>query len=214
MFSISKILVRVLVVEFYTQNLGLFLFIFFVMFGMVEGSQLVNYHLSLITGIIQSTAFLIAVLCVWVIYGIKSLQFISSQITKPQNAFLYVLGSLPRSSQQLLLFFIHLFVHAPVLLYVTAIAGVAFHLNKWLIGFEVIVFNLLLCFALSLFSWQKINNPISLKYSKVLKSPKFLRKHLAWFYGAFLFNDLKIMIAVTKLFSYFLSSSNKCNTRG
>ena len=203
MFPISKVLVRILVVEFYTRNAGQFLFIFFIMFGMVEGSQLLNYHLSLIIGVINSTLFYLGVLAVWLLYGIKSLQFVTSQLAKPEHSFFYALASLPPATQVLLFFIVHLLIQQPVWIYALAIVGVAFAQHNWFIGTEILVFNITLCFLLSIITVYKLNNPSSNAYTSFLKTPSFLKQSLAWFYGAFILNELKIILLVTKLFSYF-----------
>jgi len=203
MLPINKVLIRIIVTEFYKQNLGLFLFVFFVMFGMVEGSQLIYYHLSLITGVIQSTTFFSLVLALWLIYAIKSVQFVTSQLGKPQYSFLFVLTSLPKFAQVFAFALVHVLIHTPVLLYAFAIVTVAFDYGQWLIGTEVIVFNLLLCGILSLASVHKLNHPNAFSNVIFFKLPRFIKKSLAWFYAAFLLNELKVITIVTKLFSYF-----------
>ncbi len=203
MLPINKVLIRIIVTEFYKQNLGLFLFVFFIMFGMVEGSQLIYYHLSLITGVIQSTAFFSLVLMLWLIYAIKSAQFVTSQLAKPQHSFLFVLTSLPKLFQVFAFALVHVLIHTPVLLYAIAIATVAFDQGQWLIGMEVIVFNLLLCGILSLVSVHKLNHPSAFSNVTFFKLPRFIKKSLGWFYAAFLLNELKVITTVTKLFSYF-----------
>jgi hypothetical protein len=170
---------------------------------MVEGSQLLNYHLSLIIGVINSTLFFLGVLAVWLLYGIKSLQFVTSQIAKPENSFFYAVASLPHHTQVLLFFIVHLLIHEPVWLYALAIVGVAFTYHNWIIGMEILVFNITLCFMLSIITVYKLNNPSSYAYSNFFKTPSFLKQSLTWFYGAFILNELKIILLVTKLFSYF-----------
>ena len=203
MLPINKVLIRIIVTEFYKQNLGLFLFVFFIMFGMVEGSQLIYYHLSLITGVIQSTAFFSLVLTLWLVYAIKSAQFVTSQLAKPQHSFLFVLTSLPKFAQVFAFALVHVLIHTPVLLYAIAIATVAFDQGQWLLSTEVIVFNLLLCGILCLISVHKLNHPSAFSNVTFFKLPRFIKKSLAWFYAAFLLNELKVITTVTKLFSYF-----------
>ena len=71
-----KILVQVIVQKFYERNVGLFFFIFYLMFGIVESTQIITYHLSLIYGVLSSSVFLLMVCGVWVLYSLKYLQFI------------------------------------------------------------------------------------------------------------------------------------------
>ena len=203
MFSISKVLNRVIVFQFYQQNTGLFLFIFFVMFGMVEGSQLVNYHLALMTGIVQSTVFLLLVFCVWLSYSIKSSQFVLTTLARPENSFLFTTASLPRSQQIGYLLLIHSFIHFPVWVYAILTSFVAFKLGSILIGIAILAFNLLLCLIASIVSFKKLNNPTSFHSSLLLRIRFPVKKTLSWFYVAFIANDLKMILVITKLFSYF-----------
>ncbi len=203
MFSISKVLNRVIVAQFYQQNAGLFLFIFFAMFGMVEGSQLINYHVSLITGIIQSTAFLLIVFCVWILYTAKGVQFVISTLGKPQNSFLYTITSLTRIKQFSYLFLTHTLVHIPVGLYSLAIVWVALKQGQPMIAMIILVFNFLLCLLASLVSVYKLNNPSSFHISFFAKIKFPRKKTLTWFYFTYILNDAKLTFTITKLFSYF-----------
>ena len=204
MLSINKVLNRVIVAQFYQQNSGLFLFIFFVMFGMVEGSQLINYHVSLMTGIIQSTAFLLIVFCSWILYIVKAIHFVTSTLGKPQNLFLFVLTSLSPTKQFLCLFLAHSLVHIPVGLYSIATVLVAFKQGHPLIGVLIIGFNIMLCSLASLVSVYMLNNPSSFYISPFIKIKFPKRKTLIWFYFSFILNDVKLIFLVTKVFSYFV----------
>ncbi len=97
MLSLIRTINKVIVSKFYEQNAGFFLFVFFLMFGIVESSQLVSYHLSLIAGIIESTVFLAVVCTGWLIYMAKCLQFVLSRLDLPENEFLFRLGMMDRT---------------------------------------------------------------------------------------------------------------------
>ena len=202
MFPISKVLNRVVVAPFYKQNTGLLLFIFFIMFGMVEGSQLFYYHLSLMTGIVQSTVFLSLVLALWFVYAIKSSQFVMSQLAKPQNAFLYTLTAVPRAVQLGNVFVVHVLIHLPVWLYATATSFVAVNQGKPAIGFLILAYNLLLCLALSFVSVQKLNHPTSFSISLFSRVKLPFKKPVLLFYVGYIFNNVLLIFMVTKLFSY------------
>ncbi len=169
---------------------------------MVEGSQLVSYHLSLMTGIIQSTSFLLIVFSVWFVYSVKSSQFVISSFAWPQNSFLFTLTCLPRSHQIGYLLFTHGFIHLPVWAYALVTSLVAFKQGNLLIGIFLLSFNFLLCFTMSVISVFQLNNPSSLYRSPLfhIQFPK--KKTLTWFYLSFIMNDLKLITMVTKLFSY------------
>jgi hypothetical protein len=204
MFPISDVLTRVLVAQFYKQNSGLLLFIFFVMFGMVEGSQLVSYHLSLMTGIVQSPTFLALVLLLWLVYAVKSALFVGAQLSKPQNTFLYALAALPRASQLVNLFAPHLLIHLPVWFYAMATSFVAINQGKPTIALLIIAFNISVCMAMSWVSVRKLNHPGSFSASLFSGIKLPFRKPLFWFYLGFIMSDALLILIITKLFSYFV----------
>jgi len=204
MFPVSSILNRVVVAQFYKQNSGLLLFIFFIMFGMVEGSQLVYYHLSLMTGIVQSTTFLGLVLLLWLTYAVKSSQFVVAQLAKPQNAFLFTLAAMPRTRQMVNLFATHVLIHLPVWLYAAATSLVAINQGRPAIALLILAFNIFICLAMSWVSDLKLNHPtsFSISFFSSIKLP--FRKPLFWFYLGFIMNDVLLILMMTKLFSYFI----------
>src|SRR5919112_5834252 len=88
-----RILQKVLVNYFYQANSGLFLFAFFVLFGLPVYP--VAFHLSLITGFLKSQEFLGLVMFVWFLYNLKCLDYILKQLNNSRQAFLYCFTYLP-----------------------------------------------------------------------------------------------------------------------
>ncbi len=62
MKAILHMMIKALVVPFYKDHAGMLIFVFFLMFGVVEASQVVNYHLALIHAMLSSGIFLLIVL--------------------------------------------------------------------------------------------------------------------------------------------------------
>ena len=56
---IAKILQSVLINHFYKLNAGFFIFLFFLLFGVVRGGQLIEFHLGLIQAILGGPLFFI-----------------------------------------------------------------------------------------------------------------------------------------------------------
>jgi hypothetical protein len=139
----------------------------------------------------------------WLLYAVKAMQFVSSAIDKPQNSFLYTIASLPKKTQLLAFFFIHLFLHIPVWLYVVITSLVAVNYDKIGIGVLLLSYNFALCTAISFFSMHKLNSPGERPSVTLSSWFSFVRKKtLVWFYFMFLSSDLKLIAIITKLFSY------------
>ena len=89
MLSVTKVLGKVLVARFYERNAGLFFVVFYLMFGIVESSQIISYHQSLIYATLTSLVFQLMVGGVWLLYSVKCIQFIAEQLRQPQNQFVF-----------------------------------------------------------------------------------------------------------------------------
>src|SRR5438067_4122637 len=102
---VTKILTRVIGVQFYQRHAGLFLFIFILMFGVVHGEELWYYHLSLMYALLGSTIFMAVVASLWFLYAMKCAQFTLKILSDPQQQFLYVVSGLPKRKLFASLFF-------------------------------------------------------------------------------------------------------------
>jgi hypothetical protein len=97
----SKIFFRSFVQPFYRENIGLFVFVFSMMFfivSKVDGAGLYEYHYSLVTGMLNNNILLSCVLFLWLIYVRKYVLFVSGTISNPQYTFLHIYNQLPKSS--------------------------------------------------------------------------------------------------------------------
>lgn len=142
MLPINKILLKVLVAKFYERNAGMFLFIFFLMFGIVESTQIVSYHKSLMYATLTSPIFLICVSVVWTLYLLKCIQFISSQLDLPENNFLFQLTRLNWHQQYVSISFNVFLIYEPVLIYSLFIVGLGFYTKIYLTSSLIILFHI------------------------------------------------------------------------
>src|SRR6201746_1856947 len=92
--SLSELAHKVFIARFYTQNAGFFLFIFVMMFGIVQGGLLLRYHYQLIMGILEVPAALLVALGLWSLYLFKCMKFVSKTIIAPDGFFLRILNEM------------------------------------------------------------------------------------------------------------------------
>ncbi|MBI3218714.1 MAG: hypothetical protein HYZ44_04325 [Bacteroidetes bacterium] len=147
MLSVTKVLGKVLVARFYERNAGLFFVVFYLMFGIVESSQIVSYHQSLIYATLTSAIFQLMVFGVWLLYSLKCIQFIAEQLRQPQNQFVFQLALINHSqlfSQSLQLI---LLLHLPVLAYTTFIIALGFQSQNYISVASIIIFQAALYLA-------------------------------------------------------------------
>ncbi len=120
---VISILQRVLVNHFYKINAGFFLFAFFVLFGLPY--QVASFHLSLISGIIQSTVFLEVVMLIWLLYNLKCIDYVLKQLRLPSQLFLFCLNNLSNKKIYLYMLYVQVLVYMPVIVYAGVIAFMA-----------------------------------------------------------------------------------------
>ncbi len=144
--SVLNILQKILVNHFYKVNAGFFLFFFFILFGVVKGGQLIDYHLSLIQGMIESAVFLGCVIIIWFLYTLKCVNHITKQLTEPRQRFLITLNTLSSKEQYLYMLLVHIQIYLPVLLYAILIATIAARQHLFGSMFAVLISNMVMIF--------------------------------------------------------------------
>lgn len=146
MFESFRLLSKVFTSRFYITNTGFFLLLFYLLFGVVEGGQLVQYHVGLMKGFLQHRGFLLAVSGLWLVYNGKCLYFILKTMQTPGYSFLYaVIGSLPLWKRYLFWCLIQITIYFPVLVYAGVSIGVAAGMGLYGTVAFLLLFNVLMC---------------------------------------------------------------------
>lgn len=123
---LSNILLKVFASGFYRTHAGIFFFLLFVMFGMVEPSQLLGYHLTLMLAFISSPLMMVIVFAVWLVYTFKCWHYVAGQAFALQQQFLFYSSSSYTKSKQFSSWFIlQAYIGLPVLVYAGISLGVA-----------------------------------------------------------------------------------------
>jgi hypothetical protein len=200
--TIFSILQRVLVNHFYKVNVGFFMFLFFILFAVVSGGQLISFHLSLIHGMIQSFVFLGCVIFIWFLYTLKCINYITKQLNEPRQHFLSILNRLSEPEQFLYLLFVQVMVYLPVLIYAAIVARIAAKEHYFISMGLVIASNLVMiiapAFVYKLYLQKRVTG-IRLNLP-VLQLPKPFFSLSLWF----IWKERKQMLLVSKLFSFLL----------
>ncbi len=202
MDPVMRILSQVVVKKFYERNSGFFLFVFFLMFGIVESTQIVNYHLSLIYGAITSPVFFLIISVLWSFYMTKCFAFVVEIRTLAENSFLMQLGQLKKSRQFLFLLVTFLLLYLPVEIYSMVIVSVAVHGQYYFMASLIVLVHFTL---LMVATWVTVKNINSTKAQfSLLPSLKWpWPKPLPFIYLNALTSDHKIILLLTKAFSFF-----------
>lgn len=90
----SRILIKTLATQFYRINSGLFLTVFLLLFGIVNGKDCLNMHYAIMQEIVNNSVAAIVAIFITTLYTLKCIQFSKQQITHPRNRFLLELRTL------------------------------------------------------------------------------------------------------------------------
>jgi hypothetical protein len=204
MGAIISVLIKVLVKKFYERNVGLLFFVLYLMFGVVESNQLISYHRSLIYGVLGSPIFLLGVMGVWILYALKYLQLILSELSEQQNQFLINYSRLTKAEQFWPMLFSVTLIYQPVLVYSAFIVSVGIITKQFLPTIEVIVFHVGILIVSTLVILKRINSLLERKQGTsfpMLKWP--WKKSFPLFYLNHLTHQLPLGLLFTKAFSLF-----------
>ncbi len=208
---IARILQSVLVNHFYQMNAGFFAFLFFVLFGVVKGGQLIDYHYSLIIAFLESPIILAGVILAWVLYTLKSTNYIIKRILEPRQLFLTCLNHLSNKQLFAWMLLTQVQVFAPVWVYAAIATAVAIHLHYWAQAGIIVLANLVLIFTASRWYMSTIRHHGTEGF---LGKWAFLDKWTAWiswknrfvkpvftFAMLHLLRERKQMLLLTKVFT-------------
>lgn len=204
MSAILHLMIKALVVPFYKNHAGLLFFVFFLMFGIVESTQIVFYHQSLIYGMLTSSIFLLVVLIVWLLYQLKSLHFLIKTSNEDAYQFLNHLSLLPNQQSFSYFLLVNFLTFLPVFVYTLAIyiLGIqnnffnavaivfSFQAALWLISTWVLNYSIRHRHIASRFNLPEL----SLPYQRTLLG----------IYAGYLFKEEKSAVILSKLFSVSL----------
>jgi hypothetical protein len=204
MGAVIRVLTKVLVKKFYERNVGLLFFVFYLMFGVVESNQLINYHRSLIYGVLDSPIFLVGVMGAWVLYALKYLQLILAELVQPHNQFLIDYSRLTRTQQFWPMLLSIVLIYEPVLIYSVFIIFIGFSSKQYWPTIEVIIFHIGVLTTSTIIILNRINSLYERKQLIIFPALRWpWKKTFPLFYLNHLTGQLPLALLFTKVFSLF-----------
>ncbi|WP_212002768.1 hypothetical protein [Chitinophaga sp. HK235] len=177
MRSTTAILQKIFTAQFYIQNTGFFLVLFYLMFGVVDSSSLLSYHRSLMMGFLEGHSFLLLVLFLWTLYLLKCTGFVMKTLQTRGYEFLYTtMGSMHKKQRLREWAFIHTAIYLPVLIYsgIAIVVGVRHHYYST--ASIILIFNIAMCcWPLALYE-RKLHNPDTLFFTGHLQ--RWINRHI------------------------------------
>ena len=112
-----KLLVRTLGITFYQQHVGLFLVAFYLLFGMIQGYALIDFHIALLVSICSSPLNFLMLLAIWFLYAVKYVFFVKKKLALPSYQFTSAVTSMPSKRQYILWAKLYGLMLLPILVY-------------------------------------------------------------------------------------------------
>lgn len=213
--SLTRILLKIFAYRFYREHSGL-LFFFFVTIlnycffiktaGVYRAEESVFYHLMLIMSFIVTPVIMIVVLAMWLLYTIKSWQYVSRQLSQEQNQFLfYSMTSYSKFDQLKSWFCVQMVISLPLIGYwfLAMVLGLVYH--AYLIPLITLVFIMLLALAsamLYVFLVNRISKTPGISF--LMRISRAWQKPYASLFIYHLLNRLKLAFILTKIFSFLI----------
>lgn len=212
---LTTVLIKIFTKGFYRVHSGMFLFFFVTLimyFFFIEvlnqthlpPDQIILYNLMLVLTVISSPVMTALVFVAWLVFTVKSWNYITGQILIPSNQFLfYSSTSVSKVDQFKSWFIVQLTISLPIAGYglFSMVIGTIF--GYCIIPIIILLYVLLLSTISGFIYVRHVNNPISRNSKSVLS--RIVGGWSKPFFSLFLyhiFDKHKISLVVTKLLSY------------
>jgi hypothetical protein len=202
MKSILHILFKVWVQQFYQRNAGFFLFLFVVLFGVVQYP--LDYHFKLMQGIVTSYITLFIAILIWILYAGKCGTLILKSITK-EKVWLLEVQAIDTKRLLLSLAAVQIMLYLPVTVYVLFTIGVGVYIKQYLAAVILALFLILIhILSVALYYQSLFGNDVQIK---LLNKPFFSFRFPKDFLSLLLWYNIyrgKLKTVAVKFFSFLL----------
>jgi hypothetical protein len=170
--------------------------------GRANGVGMLEYHYSLIRGMLTNAPFLLAVFGVWLAYALKCGQFVTSSLQKPAFSYLYQLSLVNKRKVYGLLLKVQLMLFLPVLSYLVAIMAIGYHEHWFMFANLALLFNVFVCIVSTGWYLYLIQRQGEFPFQIKWKLPSLLkRKSYTQFLLHYVIEKGKVQFLVTKLYN-------------
>jgi|GEM_PF-825038 len=199
-----SLLHKTLAREFYTQHAGLFLFLFYLIFGAVEPGQMLNYHKSLLMAISSAPLALLSCFLVWILYALKCILFVHKQQKQANHTFLNLLTTLSPGRQIKVWAKLYIILFLPVLVYIVLILMTSVYMKYYWNVPGIVLFTGFLISAAAFYNYR-FNNNSFIQHKALIRIPfPLFRKPEAIWPVFYVIQQQTMMFFVCKVLSFLL----------
>ncbi|RZL38636.1 MAG: hypothetical protein EOO96_02500 [Pedobacter sp.] len=196
-----KLLVRTFGFTFYQQHAGLFVVFFYLLFGMIQGYDLISFHLALLISICSSPINLTLLFLFWTLYSLKCLHFVTQQLKQDDYRFINTLSILPKFEQLKVWVRLYAFLLMPVLFYSVFVLATAIRNQYYFTAFATVFAVFILLGALA-YQTFRATNFASFVSKQWIKLPVIKLNKPFWSWPIFyLVNEQRLVLLLCKMVS-------------
>lgn len=198
MKSINKVLIRVLVKEFYQENAGFFLIVVGLLFGFLKIPQ----HVDIASGLASKPVYYLIPFALWSLYALKTYFFVHRIKKLPANSFLTDFILISTAKRKIATVYLQLLLLAPILGYSILLGITAYRIEAYESVLLIVSGNILILMVAAHFLHSRLIEPVDAKSSNnFIYWTQKLPKHLSTLFIHHLFNRQSIPLLFTKSLS-------------
>lgn len=199
------LLTNSIVKPFYRENAGLLCFVYYIMFlapGAANGVDMLDYHYSLIRGMLHYPSMLLLTYAAWVAYAFRCSQFVNRSLGKPEFSYLYLLSQLDTRKLYLLLLQVQGLIFIPVLSYLVIIVIIGYREGWYTFTSLSLAFCLLICLVNAGYYVCLLRRPGITKHNRRFRLPPLVqRKYYISFLIRFVIDNGKLVFLALKIYT-------------
>lgn len=190
--------------EFFAQHAGLFLFVFYIIFGAVPPDHLKNYLIALCMTINSSPIALGILILINLLFNIKCLFFVQKQLNDPTYHFVKTSSAATKNIQLKNWLILYLFIHSPLIvinlmLMVSGLYGHFYVSAAMLTGYMIVAFG-----SLAYLTFRSVNYTFK-PAIRLINSPKISLKKPYWTWPLYaLLKEQTLSLIICKVLSFML----------
>lgn len=201
MRTVTGILEKVLIKHFYKLNAGLFMFLFYVLFGLPQDIK--AFHISIATLIATNQTALLLTLVMWLLYDLKCIDYTIKKIKEPQQLFLSNLEYINPFKRFACLCYIQFLLFLPAIAYAAFVIIIAVNYHAYISAIIILLFIIAAVPATS-FLYQKQLKQRQNKSDLIFYRFMRISKPLFTVPLFYLLHNRKQMLLITKFFSLLI----------
>jgi hypothetical protein len=197
-----RLLIRTIGVNFYQQHVGLFLVGFYLLFGMIQGYDLILFHKALLLSICSSPLNLLILFGVWILFAVKTVLFVKYKLAQEDYVFAKQITIISKKAQIILWIKVYSFLLAPILCYATLVVIISIIHQYFFSFFATIAMLGLMMILLSIYSYRFSNLNFNISKTWINLPPIEIKKTFWSWPIWFLLNEQKVMLFICKIVSF------------